>query len=634
MFTSKYFIEKKQVKELFNICGSFGEVYGELAQDDNKFICRSEVFEVECNTERDEYGVVCRQDYFTNKTNETIYLNSLKSRFIFDGGEYDVYTQFNSWQSESLGDWQPLVSSVSVGTESIRVCQNATPFMALWSKQEGRGTAFHLFANCAWEIKAKRIRNEGKCTKIIVDMGLADRNLNIAIEPGETIKSPKILCYEFRNKMHMDCYKLHNYMHTNYPRRSMPVIYNTWMCKFDHITYENISEQIPLAAEIGAEYFCIDAGWFGDGTDWSTSVGDWVENKKSALCGKMLDISNEVQSAGMKFGLWMEPERANINSISVKEHPEFYLSGCTTGDDLFFDFSNDEALKWMQSVIFNLIDKYKIEYIKDDFNADLFFDINQSAFMKYHEGYARFIKSIRDRYPDIYLTSCSAGGDRLELHKHTLFDSTWPSDNENPYAEMNIYKHTILRLPPQYFERWVAVHSIKGLDDFYNNFTGYSDNNTGERLVACGDAIWNHLVGINYSYLKGYTTCAPIGISSDLRLLSETAKEKLAEIISQMKERREFFKTAVARIIADTETITAYEYSDMALSKIIVQVITNESIQNTFLVHPEVDITKNYRINNSEIVSGKEIDENGLRMEFNPWNDIFRSMFEFVLEEC
>ena len=363
-------------------------------------------------------------------------------------------------------------------------------------------------------------------------------------------------------------------------------------------------------------------------------MGDWVENKKSALCGKMLDISKEVRSAGMKFGLWMEPERANVNAISVKEHPEFYLSGCATGDDLFFDFSNDEALKWMQSVIFNLIGKYKIEYIKDDFNADLFFDKNQSAFMKYHEGYAKFIKSIRERYPDIYLTSCSAGGARLELDKHTLFDSSWPSDNENPYAEMDIYKNTILRLPPQYFERWVAVHSIKGLDEFYNNFTGYSDNNTEERLVACGDAIWNHLVGINYSYLKGYTTCAPIGISSDLRLLSETAKEKLAEIISQMKERREFFKTAVARIIADTETITAYEYSDMALSKIIVQVITKESIQNTLIVHPEVDITKNYRINNSEIVSGKEIDENGLRMEFNPWNDIFRSMFEFVLEEC
>ena len=101
-----------------------------------------------------------------------------------------------------------------------------------------------------------------------------------------------------------------------------------------------------------------------------------------------------------------------------------------------------------------------------------------------------------------------------------------------------------------------------------------------------------------------------------------------------MKDRREFYKTAVARIIADTETVTAYEYSDMELSKIIVQVITGESIQNTFLVHPDVDITKKYKINNFEIMSGKEIDENGLRMEFDPWNDISRSMFEFVLEEC
>ncbi len=87
---------------------------------------------------------------------------------------------------------------------------------------------------------------------------------------------PQILSYEVRNKVDMDAWKIHHYMNQKYPRRELPVIYNTWLCRFEAITFENVANQIPLASELGAEYFVIDAGWFGKGGFWNCR-GDWEE---------------------------------------------------------------------------------------------------------------------------------------------------------------------------------------------------------------------------------------------------------------------------------------------------------------------------------------------------------------------
>ena len=68
-----------------------------------------------------------------SKTAETV--TCLTSKFIFDGGEYDIYTQSNTWQNESLGAWQPLVTSVTGEIRGIRGSFGATPFFVIWNRQ-------------------------------------------------------------------------------------------------------------------------------------------------------------------------------------------------------------------------------------------------------------------------------------------------------------------------------------------------------------------------------------------------------------------------------------------------------------------------------------------------------------------
>ena len=630
MFTEKIFKKGGNLKTFFRAYGSFGEMRGNLETGENTVYHENENYKVECKYEKDEYGVFSRKDTFTNKSGKDLNLRCLKSRFLFEGGEYDVYTQFNNWQTESSGAWQPLVTSVSVSGASFRTATNATPFMVLWNNQTNRGVAFHLMPKSAWEIKVSRIRKSSKHSMVMVEMGISDYNFDIKVASGETIEMPEIICYEVRNKMHMDCYKLHNYMHTKYPRRQMPVIYDTWMYKFDYINYENVASQIELAANLGIEYFFIDAGWFGKGDGWSQSVGDWSENMTTKFAGRMIDVANKVRENGMKFGIWLEPERAAPTSDSVKEHPEFYMES-DDGDpgQCFLDFANPNAREWMLGVIDGLIEKYGIEYIKDDFNADFYFDPKNSAFLKYHEGHELFIKELKRRHPDLYLSSCAAGGHRLELNNYTMFDSSWPSDNESPHVEMRIYRDTILRLPPQAMERWVVAHSLIGHEPFYETFKDYN-NGEDERMVACGDAMWHNVQGVQQSFLEGYMTAGQVAFSCELSKFTPKATERFKTFIKNMKENREFWKKAVARILMNTESATAYQYSDMDLIEI--QLFVHEAKQQNFTVIPELNENKKYSYN-GEIFTGKELMDEGILIETPEWSDSWHHMFRVELTE-
>jgi len=632
MLNELFFKKGEEAKGFFRGYGSFGEVIGKVTRGDRTVCRETEDYRITCRYDVDPYGVFTRNDTFENISGKPLNVRCLKSRFVFNGGEYEVYTQFNGWNNESTGAWQELVSTVSASGASSRTCQDAVPFLALWSSQESRGVAFHLLPNAAWQISVTRAGFISKYSVVVAELGILDYNFDVTLAPGEQIAMPQILCYEFTNKLDMDCWKLHNYMHTRYPRKEMPVIYDTWMYRFDHIDFDNVASQIVPAAEMGVEYFFIDAGWFGASEKWSHCVGDWKENANGRLQGRMLEIAQLVRKAGMKFGIWLEPERAICITNAVRQHPEYYIQGDNSPVAYFLDFANPEARNWMLGIIFDLIEHYGLCYIKNDYNTDMFFDIHHTAFHAYHRGHEEFIRAIREKYPHVYISSCASGGERMDLHSYIQFDSTWPSDNESPYTQLRIYKDTLLRLPPQGFERWVALQSVTEHESFYEPFKSFSDGNT-QRLLACADSVWKHVEGVQMSWLKGFFCGGPIGLSFDMNRLSREATAQLKEIISGFKKDRDFWQKAVARILCDTPTVTALQYSDMALSKVVVQMFLHQPKQNVFCLHPVVDAAKTYRLSTGQILTGKEIANEGIAFTNKPWFDNWHECMELVLEE-
>ena len=630
MLTKNYFDAISRIDDLFRGAGSFGVLKGTLEKGDGAHTLTGDGYRLVSVVTENEEGVFLREDTFENTSDAPATLSSLVSRFLFDGGEYEVYTQFNAWQNESTGAWQPLVTTLEASNESNRTALGAAPFLALWSEQEQRGVAFHLLPNAAWRMTVKREFLGAKYTRVAVELGIKDKDLSLTVAAGERVALPRILLYEFKNRTDMDAYKLHTYMHAHYPRRELPIIYNSWLYRFDRFNADDILTQIPLASDLGVEYFVIDAGWFGKGKNWTLSVGDWSENLVTGFAGRMSEVADAVRAHGMKFGLWIEFERAHAKSDAIRDHEEYYTVAHDDTGVRFLDFANPEARAWMLDTVSALIDKYGVKYIKNDNNVDMQWDPRHTGYYEYHKGRDAFIDALRARYPDLYLTSCASGGEQMELANYVRFDSAWPSDNESPYVEMDIYKATLLRLPPQGFERWVAVHSLKGMEDFYRSFAeGGFD---GERLVACGDAVWKQPVGVALSYLTGYMTGGPIGFSTDLTMLSDSAFAALRDHVAQIKADRAFWSTATARILCDTPTVTVYQYSDVALDRAELRLFTGKTKQASFRVYPVLDPDRVYTDADGSAKKGSAWMSEGVALQTEPLGkDNWYEMLAFSL---
>lgn len=605
MITERIWNRESDALAYWEICGNFGQLTGTAEHAPGRISCQNEVISIICDYKRTDYGVYTRRDTVTNISDAPIRLTGIKARFILEEGEHQVYTQFNNWQLESLGGWQDLITSVNACSRNVRTAQTATPFMALWNKQSSRGAAFHILPFCAWEMRVTRIAAASSVNKLLLELGLDSHDLDLELAPGESYSLPQIVCYAFRDRTDMDCWKLHRYMNTNYPRKVLPMAFNSWMYRFDRFTFDMLMNQLSVAKELGLEYFVIDAGWFGKGNRWVTSVGDWEENTTGGFCGRMLELADAVRAAGLKFGLWLEPERADPNSDAVRDHKEFFFR---YQYNYFLDYANSDAREWSFTLVDNLIRRYGIEFIKFDLNADVCYDHQRSGFVRYYDGYLEFIRRLREAHPNLYLSGCSGGGGRMHLAGCTIYDGYWPSDNESPYAEMRIYKDTILRLPPQAYENWAVIRSVENLSPNYD--TGAF----ADKIIACNDAVWKDVAGVQLSYLKGYLSGGPVCFSCDLTALTPEVRNVLKEHIARVKENLDFWLHMEARILTDTKSLLALQYADQNLEKVIVQVFDNNAHQKTLSIYPVVDPDKFYRVGDSRI-SGNEIIEEGLTLE-------------------
>ena len=225
---------------LFYACGSFGTIntgteyaYRQKGETET-YTYTDEKITLSAAFTHKEKGVVIREDSLENRTRQPIEIYALSSRFLLDGNDYEVYTQYNGWEHESRGNWQRLVTQIITASQGIRTCDGAVPMMALHNNHNGQNTVFHLLPNAQWKMVARKFPESQK-ERIVVEMGFNNENLHLTVLPGETIRLPKIIFFRAKNKIDLDAYKLHEVYNALYPRKKLPVVYNSWLYCFDRI---------------------------------------------------------------------------------------------------------------------------------------------------------------------------------------------------------------------------------------------------------------------------------------------------------------------------------------------------------------------------------------------------------------
>lgn len=265
--------------------------------------------------------------------------------------------------------------------------------------------------------------------------------VRLRIPPGETIVSPAVLVGTYAGDELDGGNALRRTLHERYvalldgARPLPPISWNSWFVLENRIDEALLKREADVAARIGLDYFCIDAGWFEG--DFPNGVGNWTLNRSKFPNG-LKGIGDYVRGKGMKLGLWFEPERAAPSTRLVREHPEWVHR------DLV-DLGNADCREWIFRMMTGFIDEGGVRWIRFDFNMDPLPvweamdtpDTRGLAQIRHIQGLYALLDRLMKRYPDLLIEGCASGGRRIDLQTVQRSHTFWKSDDT---ARLNVMR--------------------------------------------------------------------------------------------------------------------------------------------------------------------------------------------------
>lgn len=346
------------------------------------------------------------------------------------------------------------------------------PFAALVDKDtdEFNGNALGILLVYSGNHKFTIEQDQIDQTRLIA--GINDFNFSWHLAPGETFQSPEAITAFSSNGLNGMSQTFHHLLRERvargkYKYADRPIVINNWEATFFDFDNQKLEKVINEAKPLGIEMFVLDDGWFGHRNDDNSSLGDWFVNKNKVNLQK---ISKKTHRAGMKFGLWFEPEMVSKDSELYRKHPDYVLAepgrGSTLSrNQLCLDFSRKEVVDNIYQQICKILDKIPIDYIKWDCNRNLTEVFSQAAEPSHQGEIAhRHILGVYDlmdrltkRYPDILFEGCSGGGGRFDAGILYYMPQSWASDDTDAAERLKIQDGTSLVYPISSMSAHVSV---------------------------------------------------------------------------------------------------------------------------------------------------------------------------------
>lgn len=389
---------------------------------------------------------------------------------------YEIgYLQYQKWGQEGAWKFAPVINQTRTVTGDRGKSGWGHP--TFFAKNNATGEWF--VASLGWSSNWKyhvtskvepspinsgnEIDRSDADARLFFDMGPAtvDPVLRV-LDPGETVKTPEthILC--MRSDLDHVIQTLHEHVRrdvlpANPPGDAFDVEANHRGYIFDHESEEGLKREIDMAADIGAELFMIDAGWYGqDPNNWWNNVGDWTPG--SWLPNDLGPVREYARQKGMHFGLWVEPESVGSNSKLAKEHPEWISArdGKPVANGRQLDVANPAVAKWMESEIARVIRKYDLDMFRIDYNTTIEEGGNhfrsgfvENANWRHVENLYAMFDRLRKQFPKVTFQNCAGGGGRLDFGILARFDTTELSDWMRSPRGVKILNGMTWLLPPE-----------------------------------------------------------------------------------------------------------------------------------------------------------------------------------------
>lgn len=205
---------------------------------------------------------------------------------------------------------------------------------------------------------------------------------------------------------------------------ALPVIYNDYMNTLDgQPSTEALLPLIHAAADAGAEYFCIDAGWFTDATDYWSAIGVWQE-APGRFTGGLAGVIDTIRARGMRPGLWLEPEIVGVDSPATGLPAEafFHRFGerVIEANRLHLDLRHPAARAHLDETVDRLVAAYGVDYFKLDYNINPGVGTDRDAagagagLLGHTRALRDWLLAVQERHPEVLFENCASGAMRMD----------------------------------------------------------------------------------------------------------------------------------------------------------------------------------------------------------------------------
>lgn len=380
--------------------------------------------------------VVRAYSEITNISLEPVGLENVSSICIYGFDIDSIYLPHNSWCREM--DWRkytpkqlgysPInkfsmkrISATNTGTWSTK------EYLPMGCVESENGTLmWQIENNGSWNWEISDLRGE----MYLKAGGPSERDNGWwkNLKPGESFETvpvaAAVVSGGFEEAVQeMTAYR-RNIAYQSPEDKYLPVIFNDFMeCLMSDPTTEKEIPQIDAAAKAGAEIFCMDAGWYADGTWWET-VGEWQVCERR-FPGGMKKVFDYIRDKGMIPGIWLEPEVMGIECPILDQFDDdcfFTRHGKRVIDHgrYLLDFRSQKVRDFLDGIVDGLVRDYGIKYFKFDYNIDggLGTEVNADSFgdglMQHAQAFLCWVDGICERHPGMIIENCSSGGMRMD----------------------------------------------------------------------------------------------------------------------------------------------------------------------------------------------------------------------------
>jgi len=264
-----------------------------------------------------------------------------------------------------------------------------------------------------------------------------------------------------------------------------PIVVNNWEATSFSFDTDRLLGLIDHTADLGAELFLLDDGWFGEAhprDDDTAGLGDWQVDE-AKLPGGLGPLIARADERGVRFGLWVEPEMVNPDSTLYAEHPDWVVGQPTRHPrrwrhQLVLDVLQPDVADFVCGVVDGVLaENPGISYIKWDANRPLTdpgsptlgADRQANYWVDHTRATWRLMETVAERHPAQTLMLCASGGGRVDLGSLRWFHEVWLSDNTDPVDRVRM--------------QWAASHFLPA------NVVAAHVTREGDRPVAFGCAV-------------------------------------------------------------------------------------------------------------------------------------------------